>query len=131
MNSVNLTGRIANDLEIRKTNANLSILDLRVAVQRRKKEDGADFISVTCFGQSADYLVSYAKKGTMIEVNGRITTNNYTKENGEKVYKTFVTAESVSIIAQPKESQSQTIERTQDNFGGGYEGIKQDDLPFY
>ena len=103
MNSVNLTGRITRDLELRKITNGVSCLEFSIAINRRKKDE-ADFINIVAWQHSADFLSRYASKGTMIEVSGRLSTSNYTKENGEKVYKTFVVAESVAIISKPKEA---------------------------
>ena len=44
MNSVALTGRMARDPEIRYTDGGVSIARFTVAVNRRKKDDPADFI---------------------------------------------------------------------------------------
>lgn len=130
MNKAQLIGRISNDLEIRKTNSNKSILDINLAVKRDKEK--TDFIRVVCWEQRADYLNSYAKKGTLIAVVGRIETNTYEK-NGNKVYTTYITAEQVEILNQPKDKQ---VDEDTSKFGGSRSEavnsiIEPQDLPFY
>ena len=69
MNKVSLTGRIANDIDLRKTQQGKSGLDISLAVQReRKGSDGkypVDFIRVNAWEQRAEFLANYAHKGTM------------------------------------------------------------------
>lgn len=130
MNIAELIGRISNDLEIRKTNSNKSILDINLAVKRDKEK--TDFIRVVCWEQRADYLNSYAKKGTLIAVVGRIETDTYEK-NGNKVYTTYITAEQVEILNQPKDKQ---VDEDTNNFGGSRSEavnsiVEPQDLPFY
>lgn len=145
MNSVSLTGRIANNLEIRRTQTNKSVLEISLAVNRdRKDQNGeypADFIKVYCWEQRAEYLNNYAQKGTLIGVSGRIETSSYLDRNGNKIYQTYITANNVEILKQP-ESRKQPEEVVQDqhtvttndniydNFGGNSYGYSLDDLPF-
>lgn len=107
MNKVSLTGRIANDLDLRKTKSNLSILSLNLAVRSNRKDDKGeyktDFIRVRVWQQSAEYLNSYAGKGVLIGVSGRIETDSYEK-NGTTVYETYVVAEQVEILNKPDSS---------------------------
>ena len=140
MNKVTITGRIANDLEIRKTNSNKSVIDLSVAVSReRKNESGAypvDFLRVYAWEQRADFLKNYAKKGTLIGVTGRLETSNFVNKNGQTIHQTYIQAESVEILRQPQEKKeeiSEESEPAEDNgmFGGNNYGISQDELPFY
>lgn len=121
MNSVNLSGRIANDLKVQKTRDNVSILNFSMAVKRPHKKDTTDFIRVSCFRQNADYLNQYAKKGTLIGVSGIIMAEQYTDRNGANVTAVKVAAESVEILESKKES------NTMDTTGFV---VDEDDLPF-
>ena len=60
-----------------------------LAVDRRRKDAGADFISCCTFGKSAEFAEKYLKKGTKIAVTGRIQTGSYQKD-GVTVYTTDV-----------------------------------------
>ena len=46
MNTVSLHGRLAKDVEMRTTTTGKSVATCTIAVNRRKKEDGADFIPI-------------------------------------------------------------------------------------
>ena len=103
LNRVVLVGRLTKDIELRKTNSNASVCSFTVAVDRRFQSQqqagqSADFINCIAWRQSADFLASYAGKGTIVSVEGRIQTRSYDGQNG-KVYVTEVVADNVQIIS--------------------------------
>ncbi len=112
INSVTLVGRLTRDIELRKTNSNASYCRFTVAVDRRFQSQQAngqtsDFISCVAWRQSADFLASYAGKGTIVAIEGRIQTGSYEGANG-KVYTTDVVADSVQIISNRNQANAQT-----------------------
>lgn len=90
-------GRLTKDPEIRKgkTSKGEEMLVARytLAIDRRGKDAGADFISCVVFGKGAEFAQNYLKKGTKIAVVGRIQTSNYTNKDGQKVYTTDIVVE--------------------------------------
>lgn len=90
-------GRLVRDPEIRKgkTSKGEEMLVARytLAIDRRGKDAGADFISCVVFGKGAEFAEKYLKKGIKIAVTGRIQTDNYTNKEGQKVYTTDVIIE--------------------------------------
>ncbi|MBQ3418529.1 MAG: single-stranded DNA-binding protein [Erysipelotrichaceae bacterium] len=132
INNVVLIGRITKDLELRKTQSNLSVISFTLAVERNiKKEDGTkdtDFINCVAWRQSADFLYQYANKGDLIGVSGRLTTRNYDGQNG-KVYVTEVTCDEVNLLAKVnKENQEKAPRESQEDTSIN---INPEDLPFY
>ena len=106
INNVVLVGRLTKDIELRKTNSNISTCTFTLACNRRYSSannngPAADFINCVAWRQSADFLAQYATKGAIVGVEGRITTRNYEGQNG-KVYVTEVTCESVQLIGNNK-----------------------------
>lgn len=98
MNKVNLLGRLTRDPEVRWTQQNSSqesmcIARYTLAVDRRGKDAGADFISIVAFGKAGEFAEKYFKKGTKIALTGRIQTGSYTNKDGVKVYTTDVVVE--------------------------------------
>lgn len=114
INQVVLVGRLTKDIELKKTNSNLSVAQFSLAVDRGiKKEDGTrecDFPNVVVWRQSADFLSQYARKGDLISVVGKIQTRTYDGQNG-KVFITEVVANEVRILAhvQPKQEGLGTV----------------------
>ena len=159
INRVVLVGRLTRDVEVRKTASGLSVATFTVACDRRmaRGQDGnnqqsADFISCVAWRQAADFLGSYARKGALVGVEGRIQTRNYDRD-GQKVYVTEIVCDTVNLLESKSQSQSRAQNSSyQDNsyqqpysqpkpstnddfvsvdFGAGIGmDISSDDLPF-
>lgn len=96
MNSVNLTGRLTRDPDVRYTDGGSTIARFTLAVNRRfKTENGpdADFVGCVAFGKTAEFIEKYFYKGMKMDLSGRIQTGSYTNQEGQKVYTTDVIAE--------------------------------------
>ena len=135
MNSVILTGRIVKKPELGYTANQNAVTRFSLAVDRPKKDDGADFPSITVFGKQAENVCRYKDKGDMLAVHGRIQTGSYTDKNGNKVYTTDVIAERIEFIGGKSERPAEKpVERTPkvNNFLDeidGYEAV-QEYMPF-
>ena len=147
MNSVNITGRLVYEPELKKTADGVSCMFGKVAVKRPRTSDKTDFLPVTLWRQSAEYLSNYAHKGDMVEISGSVHSEEFTNANGAKETRFSIAVESVSILSpktrqaaeKPENSPKQTVQqpqaapvgvsiRTRDicDFGD----ISDDDLPF-
>lgn len=98
MNKAIIMGRLTRDPEVRWTQAGSSqeqmcIARYTLAVDRRQKDSGADFIPVVAFGKAGEFAEKYFKKATKLVVTGRIQTGSYTNREGVKVYTTEIVAE--------------------------------------
>lgn len=131
INTVALTGRLTADVELRKTQSDLSVVRFTIAVDRPKKDE-TDFVRCIAWKQSAEYLANYAGKGSMVGVSGHIRTGSYDdKTTGKKVYTTEVECTAVTILEAKKKSDypnngtSYTIADAGKNANDGF-----DDVPF-
>lgn len=84
MNTINLTGNICNDLELKQTNNGKSVMQFNLAVKRPHTKDTTDFIPLVVWEQPAEYLSRYAHKGSKIGVSGKLTSRQYEDKNGNK-----------------------------------------------
>ena len=107
MNKVILTGRITRDLEPKYTQDQKAIVRFSIAVDRRSKEKGADFISCVAFDKTAESMSKYLSKGSKIAAYGRIQTGSYQDRDGNTVYKTEVVAEEVEFLDSAKETRTE------------------------
>lgn len=99
-NKVVLVGRISTDLELRQTNNGKSYCRFNLAVNRMN--DGTDFIIITVWNKQAENIVQYQSKGSLILVEGSISTGNYTDSDGN-IRKTFeVMAQNVQFLGNKK-----------------------------
>ena len=150
INRVILVGRLTKDIEVKKTQSGLSVASFTIAVNRRQSKDAperqADFINCVAWRQTADFMGSYARKGALIGVEGKIQTRNYDGVDGKRVYVTEVLCDTCQLL----ESRNTSLNRTNDemvqfnNDNSSYEvdnnfddfdsgislDISSDDLPF-
>lgn len=100
LNKVIIIGRLCADPEYRHTTSGVSVCRIRVAVDRPYRKDAekqADFIPVTCWRNTADFVTKFFSKGKMIIVEGALRNNDYTDAEGVKHYSLEVLATNVSF----------------------------------
>lgn len=141
MNKVILIGRLTKDVELRKTTQGTSVVSFTIAVNRRSKEDGADFINCVAWNKTAELISTYLRKGSQCAIDGRIQTRNYEKDNN-RVYVTEVVCDSIEFLgsASGASNKEATYEQNMgyqsdnsfddSNFDGGSFDPSSDDLPF-
>ena len=72
-----------------------------------KGEYETDFITCELWNGVAINTAEYCKQGDILGVKGRIKTDSYENESGEKVYKTSIVAEKVTFLSSKyKESET-------------------------
>lgn len=103
-NKVVLVGRISTDLELRETSNGKSYCRFNLAVNRIN--EGTDFIPVTVWNKQAENLVQYQNKGSLILIDGSISMNNYTDQNGNNRTSFEVIAQNVQFLGKRNESNS-------------------------
>lgn len=127
MNKWTGIGRVTKDIECRYTaKTQKAVARFTLAVNRMRKEDGADFISCIAWGKTAEIMEKYVKKGHQIGVTGRIQTGSYEKD-GHKVFTTDVIVEEMEFLEKKQSSSSQTPQ--EDEIPDGFAYLDED-LPF-
>lgn len=132
MNSVNLTGRLTRDPEVRYTADQKAVARFSIAVDRYTRpgeEKQADFPNIVAFGKTAERVETFLNKGRMVGISGRIQTGSYINKDGVKVFTTDVIAERVDFL---DSKGSQMPERRQPAPEEPLEGFAQldEDVPF-
>lgn len=88
MNSVNITGRITRDPELKVTTSGVSVCSFTIAVRREYKnkqgEYDSDFIPCVCYSGKAEFLDKYVTKGDLLGIVGALRQYKYTTDSGEK-----------------------------------------------
>ncbi len=147
MNSVQLSGRLTRDLELRRldNSSKTAVINFILAVDKElskeKRENTisqgkqtADFIPVTVFGKPAENCANYLEKGSKVIVTGKITTGSYTDQTGETKYTMQVTADRVEFVGAKKNSNNQSPINFHDDgcFLDSYDNYDEyDENPFY
>lgn len=101
MNSINLTGRLTKDLELKaKQNGDGSYAFFTIAVDEGKDKNGnklTEFIDCIAYNQQASFLANYAGKGDLIEVSGKLHVSLREEADGSKSKRVTVKAFNVGI----------------------------------
>jgi single-strand DNA-binding protein len=106
MNKVVLVGRLVRDPDMRFTGTGKARAFMTVATKGYySKEKGGtvdDFIPVTVWGKQAETLAQHAKKGYLLELEGRLKSGSYQDSDGKTVYKLEFVAEGFEFLSRPK-----------------------------
>jgi len=106
MNRCIITGRIANNLELRSTSTGKSVCEFRLATNRPTNRGGervADFINCRVWNKTAENLVKYQTKGNLIAVIGRLQVDSYKDKDGNNRYSNYVLVEDLEYLERKKE----------------------------
>lgn len=109
-------GRTTKNIELKKTASNKSAVQFTLAVTRNfKNQNGeyeSDFVNCITYGQTADNMSQYVKKGDKLAVEGRIQVRNYQSTEGKTAYVTEVVADRVEFLESKKtEEQAEEIKQ--------------------
>ena len=134
MNQVCLIGRLTKDVQERRTQNGTPVVSFTLAVDRRKKEDGADFIPCIAWNKSAETIAKYVHKGDLFGVIGYIQTRSYEKD-GRRNYATEVVTTGFQFLERKREMSSdatsvQNKSDSYDEWGNTSNDINDSELPF-
>lgn len=110
MNSINITGRLTAEPELKTTNSGVSVCSYDLAVKRPKVKDTTDFLKVVSWRQGAEYISKYAHKGDMVAVTGMLTARTYEDNNGHKRTQYEIVSDTVEIVG-GKKTETATVEQ--------------------
>ena len=106
-NKVILGGRLTADPELKSTPGGLYVTTFTVAVNRRGKDQPTDFINVTAWRQTAEFVARYFSKGKEIGVQGSVQTRNYEDKSGHKRKAVEIVADKVSFVGGKSNGETQ------------------------
>lgn len=141
INRVILVGRLTRDPELRKANSGLPVASFSIAVDNRMKNPdgsrGTTFMNCSIFGNQAENVVKFTRKGSMVGVEGSLNQRNFTRQDGSKGSVIEVIADRVAFL-EPKgnrviEGETVTFDDTPvQESGNNLDSLDlpDDDLPF-
>ena len=104
-----------------------------------KKEERVEFVRIVTFQKQAETCANYLHKGSLVYVEGSLTTNKWTDKEGQTRYMTEVRASRIQFLDR-KEQGGQTNNHTggpakkaqEDGLGPAFpsEASGMDDVPF-
>lgn len=141
MNTINITGRLTADTELKTTQSGISFCLFTLAVKRPRTKDETDFLNCTAWRQSAEYLCKYGRKGNLVAVTGMLISRKWEDKDGNKRTSYEISVDNAELLSNRSENQEGNLMGNTFNtpqsadFGGNndYEVISADtdeDLPF-
>lgn len=107
INKVFLMGNLTRDPETKALPSGLSIVNFGLATNRvftdkqGQKQQQVEFHNIVAFGKQADVLQQYMKKGNSLFVEGRIQTQSWDGQDGQKKFKTEIIVENFQFGPKP------------------------------
>jgi single-strand DNA-binding protein len=158
VNVVVITGNLTKDPELRSTNGGMSVCEMRVAVNSRRKDqsgqwvDKPNYFDVVVFGAQGENCANYLSRGRPLAVEGRLDWREWeAKEGGGKRQAVQIIANSVQFLGSrdgggngnggggqqqqqpPQQSyspQQSDVPADESDFGPVSTGGQEDDIPF-
>lgn len=147
MNKVCLVGNLFKDPELRTTQNGINVVMFNIALNNGVDKDGnkrkPDSPTICVYEKLAENMAKYCKKGSKVGIIGRLKTIVREKEDGTKVYSTFVAADSIEFLSNRSNSTAipepdyttetqETTNEQQDPYKdfGNEVALSDDDLPF-
>ena len=96
-----IQGNVTADIELKQSGSGVSVCSFNVAVNRYSKDPGAakaDFFTVVCWREKAEFVARHFGKGKPILVCGRRENREWQDKNGNKRVSTEIIAEEVSFV---------------------------------
>jgi len=101
LNSISLVGHAGRDPELRFFESGSAVANLTLAVNKAsgKREQDPDWFNLEIWGKQAQVAADYVRKGSLIGVVGRMTSEQWTdRSTGERHSKPVVKVERLVLL---------------------------------
>lgn len=85
LNHIVIMGRLTRFPELRRTKKGTAVASFNVAVERNRQQNGekkTDFIDVTAWGATAEFVSKYLTKGERVVVEGSLESDKWDDTDG-------------------------------------------------
>ena len=131
INRVTITGNLTRDPELRSLPSGMSVCELGVAVNHRRKDNATDqwieepnYFNVVVFGSQGDNCAQYLSKGRPVAIDGRLRWSSWEDKNGGgKRSKVEIVAQTVQFLGSRGDAPGGPPQ------GGGKGYVPQNDAP--
>jgi len=105
MNSVNITGRLTTDPELRAFPSGESVCKLRLAVEGLAPNRETGYVNASCFGKPGEAAARVLAKGWLVAVQGRLVYREWQADGGSRRHDYEVIG-NVEFLAAPRSNGS-------------------------
>ena len=110
INNYTVTGRLGKNPDERDNCTRFSI----AVGDFVKGEEKTYWVNCVCFGKTAEYVNKYAKVGSRVAIQGKITIEPYEK-NGNKTYSTTLIANTVLVLSGAEKKEEGFVDAADDD----------------
>lgn len=133
-----LTGRLTGDASVNQVKDDRQVVNFSIAINDRFKTKGGEQREVTTYVECAYWqsvkAAEWLKKGTVVELYGRIGVNAYVNQQGDAVGKLTCHTKEVKVLAFPAKREGGEAVPAAVKGGGKASGNNEtkdtEDLPF-
>ena len=105
VNRIVLQGRLTDDVELKKTQSDVAYCEVTVAWSDKYKDvETKCFLRVKAWRHNAEFLSKYFKKGQELVVEGRMITEQWEDQEGDKKSRTICQADSFNFCGPKKDN---------------------------
>lgn len=119
MNKIFLVGNLTADPIAKTTTTGKTLVNFSVACNDNiAGKEHTSFFPCTAWGNQANYLASYVKKGDTVVIDGRLNRRSYVDKSGKNVYVTEIVVDNVSTVVRRSKTAADdnTLVDVNDNF---------------
>lgn len=119
LNKVMLLGRLGRDPDKKYTNSGIAVCNFSIATSESFKkgdswEEKTEWHKIVVFGNQAENVSKFVKKGSLVFIEGRIQSRSYQDKEGNEKYITEIVANLIRFLDM---KESQDNERTYQSGG--------------
>jgi single-strand DNA-binding protein len=107
-NSVRLIGHLGDDPKVRKLDSGKTVANFSIATNeiyrdsKGEKQSETTWHRLVAWGKQAEVIENYAKKGSELAIEGKLTNHSYDDKNGDKQFITEILVNSVLLLDKNK-----------------------------
>jgi single-strand DNA-binding protein len=103
-NRVVIMGNLTRDPEVRFTPSGTAVCDIGLAINEKfKDQESTTFVDVTLWGRTAEVAGEYLNKGAPVLVEGRLKTDTWETQDGQKRSKLKVVGETMQMLGSKRD----------------------------
>jgi single-strand DNA-binding protein len=109
LNHITIMGRLTRDPEMRRTGSGVAVTSFTIACDRDFGQNGekeTDFIDITAWRNTAEFVSKYFSKGRMAVVSGRLQIRKWKDKDGNDRRSAEVVADNVYFADSKKDDSS-------------------------
>lgn len=117
-NRITVTGRLAQDPELRFASTGTAMCNISVPDQKRRKnpqtnewedQSATTWFRATVFKDAAEALAEHGRKGDTVVVTGELITREWENQQGEKKASLEIDFATVAIVPKAPQAQRQSV----------------------